>query len=167
MFHAIVKQWELEDGAALDPRDVVTRWASGDCGSLLHRVREALAGADLVLTFDGEHGTSLHPDHRATALLVATAIDGMSRRPRLYAVMNRAEVLRGGTLITFAPAPAVRDDCLVSDASSWPAVLAVARSHRSQFDDAAITRLRDTSPEARVIVAAPVTGRPAAWCAAP
>jgi LmbE family N-acetylglucosaminyl deacetylase len=103
--HASVEQWELADGAAFDPRDVLRAWSSRDCGSLLKRLRDALAGADLVLTFEREHGTSLHPDHRAAAILVlvATAVAGMPRRPRLYALMNQAEVTRGGTLITFAP----------------------------------------------------------------
>jgi LmbE family N-acetylglucosaminyl deacetylase len=165
--HATAEQWELADGTALDPLDVVRGWASGDCRSLVRRLRAALASADIVLTFDSAHGTSLHPDHRAAAILVATAIAGMSRPPLLFAVLNRAEVTRGGTLVEFAPAPTGPEGALVSDVRSWPAVVGVARNHRTQFDREAISRLGATAAEARIIVAAPVTARPPIWCATP
>jgi LmbE family N-acetylglucosaminyl deacetylase len=168
VLHASIQQWTLPDGAEFDPRDVLRRWSEGDCQHLLGRVRRVIDRATIVLTFDAAHGTSLHPDHRAVAMLVTAAAAAMQDPPPIYGIANRAEVSSSGTTIDFAATPPIARGSLVSDRNSWSGVVSVAQVYRSQFSDQAIARLRHTPADARRIVAAPVTIPPTVdWCAFP
>ncbi|MBV9496477.1 MAG: PIG-L family deacetylase [Acidobacteria bacterium] len=131
MLHATVEQWALDDSSASDPQTVLRRW-----NAPIARLRAELEQADVILTFDPEHGTTMHPDHRAAALLVAPATNR-----RIYTIRNRARIERDGAEIVFEPSPPASPNALVSKPSSWFVVRKVAEVHRSQFDARAIARL--------------------------
>lgn len=157
LFGAGVTQWTLADGSAWSPHDVLTRWShqNGGCATLVAAVGAQMSEADLVLTFDPEHGTTMHADHRATAMLVAAALTTLHQAPPAYALAVRATMGKDGSTITFqrhtgGEAP------LQSTPANWRFVLGVAHAHRSQFNAAALDILETTPAEARAIRATPL-----------
>lgn len=154
---AAVTQWQLPDGMSHRADLVLGAWSrnAGGCKVLLGRMQAALAGADIVLSFEPDPGTSHDTDHFATAILVESTLASMKRPPALFTIRNPVHIARGGAEMFLSPAAGHRQGELRSTPGDWAWTLAAARVYRSQFDRAAIEHLEATPKPARIIVAAP------------
>ncbi|HXI11426.1 MAG TPA: PIG-L family deacetylase [Thermoanaerobaculia bacterium] len=120
---------------------------------------EAVA-PEVVLTFDPRHGTTCHPDHRATGQLVVDALRTLARPPRLFFLETRARVtLSPVRMELHSPAPLgalirrfdANRSLSGSTETGWDWMLKSMRIHRSQFDDAWL-RAVEQVPEAQRVV---------------
>lgn len=169
LFDARVEQWRYSDGTASDPGGVLQQWSkeSGDCATLLVRMKAELLAPRIVVTFDRNNGVTHHPDHRATSLLVQAALAGIPDPPALYTLRNEARLTRGGSNIELLRSPSALAGELVSQPASWAAMLSVADRHPSQFDSTARALLRATPQSAQTIVASPQVPAAGTWCRVP
>jgi len=114
------------------------------------------SGADLVVTFDPRHGSTCHPDHRATGALVIEALESLHPTPELYLLETRVDVETQPLEIRFTPAAGPSDGVSRIDANvvfpaigrtGWEAMIEDMRLHRSQFSADWIAAVTNT-PEA-------------------
>lgn len=164
LFGAKLYLWNLPDGGGLPGWNA----ASGGSRALVDRVSAVLAKVrpDLVLTFDPRHGSTCHPDHRATA---EVALQAVERNPEVRTVYLLETRLTGTTapfsvrLSAAAPAAA---GAIGFDANqvvgkpgvpAWQFLLWSAQAHASQFDKPALRSLGRIPAGQRVVFLAPAT----------
>jgi len=152
LFGATLFHWDLGDGTAGDPADVVQRWvdAAGGPEELLADMVAIFEQADRIVTFDPRHGDSCHPDHRAAGALVLAVVAEMgASAPPVTLVTSRGII-----------APAAPDDPAVQafDASqllpsvgadAWSFLLRVLETHASQFTPEERAQVEAVPPEMR------------------
>jgi LmbE family N-acetylglucosaminyl deacetylase len=165
LFDADLVLWNLGDGGgATSP---LPRWETqaGGRQALLERLRQAIGAArpDVVLTFDARHGTTCHPDHRATGELAQQALSALPDPPALF-LLESVLVERDGLPRSFAPAASARAGVVGFDANDplpgtkadwWGFLLADLDVHRSQFSAGTRRALRRFPANGRVVFIAP------------
>lgn len=119
-------QWHLPD--VFDP-DV--QW---DLASLRPLLRETILaiGADVVITFDPEHGTTGHPAHKLVGALVAEITQP-------WTLQTRATFVGDGFAFDVH-----QREVASSFRGDWDIAVRVAETHASQFSAAQIENLRRT-----------------------
>ena len=127
LLHARLTQWNYPDVMT----DVDVTWSAGDRAALVARIAEAVAAehADVVYTFDPDHGSTGHPAHREVGQLVLDAV-GVAR-------VRLVETLVSG----FAFSAARPDAIEVDAAADWDTLIADAQTHASQLAPADVTAL--------------------------
>ena len=146
--------WELPDASASTPTGVRVAWAAAAGGeaALLGWIRQVIDGGGFgtVITFDPDHGSTGHPDHRAVGALVLDAIADLGSDPPTTFLLETI-VLDDGETLGFEPSAA---GLATLDANRWMVrlgdtawryLLIDAGFHRSQFDDLFLQRLEDVS----------------------
>jgi LmbE family N-acetylglucosaminyl deacetylase len=165
LFDADLVLWNLGDGGgATSP---LPRWesAAGGREALLDRLRQAIGAArpDVVVTFDSRHGTTCHPDHRATGELAQQALSALPDPPALF-LLESVLLERDGLPRAFAPAASADAGIVGFDANDampgtkldwWRFLLADLDAHRSQFSADARRALRRIPANGRVVFFAP------------
>lgn len=155
-------QWDLPDGSAASPEEVAKAWAAlrGGTDALVEAFRAEIAKAapEVVITFDPRHGTSCHPDHRATSALAVLAIRKLAVPPRTWLAEVRFDIDTAKATIGYVPAVAADPAMRTYDATRWLGgfgatgwgfLLENLRKHPSQFD----------APELAAFSAAPAAER--------
>ncbi len=162
LFGARLEQWDLGDGTTGDARVVLEAWASraGGAEALLARMVDALRRLrpDRVYTFDPRHGSTCHPDHRATGALVILAARALGDdAPEIELVASTPDSA-DPSAVGFAPAAAddpalVRFDATVRLASiggeAWLYGVRVLELHATQFDDTVLDAFRSARADQR------------------
>lgn len=163
LFGAGVEAWDLGDGTGGDAMAVIDAWSarSGGADALLARMVDALGrwSPSVVYTFDARHGTTCHPDHRATAgLLVAAAADLGETAPevRLVESMLDSSIPPGiGFRVATDDAAVVRVDATTVLPSiggeAWEYAVRVLEVHRTQYTDDEVAALGAATPEQRPV----------------
>lgn len=138
----------LPDGGGASPPP----WQP-DLPAMLAKYIEAVH-PELILTFDPRHGTTCHPDHRATADAVLHAIPLLTFQPGVYLLETRVVIAADPLSIRFRPAA---ESALWFDADNelWNAIAADMRRHPSQFGDAFIAAVQSVPHADRAIYIAP------------
>jgi LmbE family N-acetylglucosaminyl deacetylase len=162
LFGARLIQWTLPDGGG------AAGWAeaSGGLDALVDRIGAVIEDErpDLLLTFDPRHGSTCHPDHRAAADLALQAAQRAVRPPSPNLVETVVTGFADPSTITLRAGGSFVHGTLGFDANQqsrgagspyWQTVLLVANTHRSQFDPAALRRLRDLPARQRAVFLAP------------
>jgi LmbE family N-acetylglucosaminyl deacetylase len=159
LFNAQLVIWNLPDGAGLADASA-PGWdaLSGSHQALVTAISSFLAGVhpDMVLTFDPRHGSTCHPDHRATGRLLVEALSG-DDGPALYLLESSVAVTDNPRRIVFSAAAPdtpslIRFDGrapMRPDATGWDVLLEDMRCHPSQFDDAWLDAAAANPPEAQ------------------
>jgi LmbE family N-acetylglucosaminyl deacetylase len=152
----------FRDGGGVMPPE--WRASSNDLAGTIAKYIKA-ARPDLILTFDPRHGSTCHPDHRETGSLVLEAVRRPAYSPALYLLETRVTFSADPFRIRFTPAfsEAARYDAT----GTWDAIIEDMRRHPSQFDEAAITAIRQMPLEERavyIISAADVLDEEIAFC---
>lgn len=149
-FHAAFIQLTFPDGGgAMQP---LWRTASNDIAGTIAKYIEA-AQPDLILTFDPRHGTTCHPDHRETGLLVLDAIQRLPYSPSVYLLETLVRATEEPSGIRFRSAS---PDAARYDASeTWNAIIEDMRRHPSQFDASTIAAIQQVPIEERAVFIAP------------
>jgi LmbE family N-acetylglucosaminyl deacetylase len=137
IFGGTVTQWTLPDVLT----DVAAAWSPRD--ALVERIADAIRieQPEVVITFEPAHGTTCHPAHRETGLLVmdATARLGQTAPP-LYLLETVGSL--DANAYRFAPGAS---PAMAFDASPyWQFILDAASAHQSQFSPAQLQALRST-----------------------
>jgi len=165
LFDADLLLWNLGDGGgAASP---LPRWEAeaGGREALLDRLRQAIRAVrpDVIVTFDSRHGTTCHPDHRATGELAQQALSALPDRPALY-LLESVLVERDGLPRSFEPAASAAAGVVGFDANDplpgsrvdwWQFLLADLDAHRSQFSTGTRRALRRMPVTARAVFFAP------------
>jgi LmbE family N-acetylglucosaminyl deacetylase len=97
---------------------------------------------DLVLTFDPEHGTTGHPDHKR----IGAAVLAATNRP-VWLLETRIDVTSDPFAIRFSPARADAQRFY----GDWNAVLEDMRRHPSQFDAQWLAAVENVPPQDRAV----------------
>jgi LmbE family N-acetylglucosaminyl deacetylase len=120
----------------------------GDVVGRIAGLIEAIHPA-LILTFDPQHGTTCHPDHRETGRLVTEAMQRLSYAPELLFLESRVTVEGNPLAIHFsaAIASATRYDA----SATWGAVPDDMRRHPSQFDGQWIAAVENVPASERAV----------------
>jgi LmbE family N-acetylglucosaminyl deacetylase len=154
-FHSSLTLLTLPDGGGVSPPS----WTVAERPDLA----ESIAGyilafhPDLVVTFDPRHGTTCHPDHRATGNLVRQALSSLANPPQLYFLETRVAFLAAPSAIRFysATTSAVRFDAntILSSTgqAAWQAVADDMQRHTSQFDQSLITAVQNVPVSDRAV----------------
>lgn len=115
--------------------------AGGDFSATIAGTIEAFR-PETVITFDPRHGSTCHPDHRETALIVLAAVEQLSYSPELLLLETKVEIVGDPFEIRFAPATvhARSFDANVPLTSTretaWEMVVEDMLRHPSQFSGA-------------------------------
>jgi LmbE family N-acetylglucosaminyl deacetylase len=154
LFRAGLETWDLGDGTGGDAQAVIDAWSarSGGTEALRARMVDALRrwSPAVVYTFDPRHGSTCHPDHRATAaLLLAAAAELGEAAPEVRMVESIIHISLAPAQIGFRPAaddPAVvRVDATAFLASiggeAWGYAVRVLQAHPTQFTDDEVAAL--------------------------
>jgi LmbE family N-acetylglucosaminyl deacetylase len=102
---------------------------------------------ELILTFDPRHGTTCHPDHRATGELVLEAVRHISYTPAMYLLETRVAFEPFAIRFSSATPDALRYDAT----TTWDAIALDMRRHPSQFDDATIAGIASVPVSERAV----------------
>lgn len=126
LFGAQLEQLSLPNSeATITTDEVKRRWSDA---AQLQRIEDAVATADVVITFDPLHGSSCHPEHIAIGELATGA--AMRHGKRLVYVETRSAAAVDGYVFSaaYAGAPAI-------DANgTWSYLLDDVAIHASQFN---------------------------------
>jgi LmbE family N-acetylglucosaminyl deacetylase len=147
-------QWNFSDVMV----DVDARWPSEGGGRevLVARIREAIGGADLVLTFDPQHGTTCHPAHRAVASLVRD-----TGAQKLYFLETTARFVENGFVLANGGG-AIASVFFAGD--DWQYAIRDAEIHATQFNAAQVESLRTLPEEQRRVWFQPASFPSATRC---
>lgn len=106
---------------------------------------------DRILTFDPRHGTTCHPEHRATGRAVLDA--RLTYEPEILLLETRLEIRASPFALVFSSATpaAERFDA----AEHWNAVAADMQRHPSQFSSEWIAAVRNVPRADRAVFIAP------------
>lgn len=129
-FHADLTLLALADGGGTLPPP----WANDE--ALIARLALLIEAAnpDAIFTFDPRHGTTCHPDHRATADLVLAAVLRLPHPPAIYLLETR--VRPDAAALHFEPALQSRSLIRFDATATWQAIIDDMKRHPSQFDAA-------------------------------
>ena len=109
---------------------------------------------DLILTFDPRHGTTCHPDHRATANIVLESVKRLTFRPAVYLLETRISIGSNPLSIHFTSGAAAAQR--FDGNATWNAVIEDMQRHPSQFDSRWIAAIESVSPAERAVFIAPL-----------
>jgi len=158
LFDATLVQWSLSDGGGASGG---VGWIaeSGSEDALVDAFVEAIraSGADLVLTFDENHGSTYHADHRELGHLVRLAIQRMGvDAPRLLLLETILDLSTAGNdlVIGFHGASGSfawdAERLLPSlGVPAWTLLLRQMKVHATQFDDRWLDGAEAVSPRER------------------
>ena len=106
---------------------------------------------DRILTFDPRHGTTCHPEHRATGQAVLDA--RLTYEPEIWLLETRLEVVASpfGLVFSSATPAAERFDAT----ANWDAIAADMQRHPSQFSQEWIAAVQNVPVAGRAVFLAP------------
>lgn len=145
----------LPDGGGINPPN----WPA-DITATVARYIDAF-DPELILTFDPRHGTTCHPDHRATAAIVLNAVNSSQRR--VYLLETRLRISADPLSIHFDSASPAADRFN----GDWNAIIEDVQRHPSQFDERWIAAIRNVPLSERFVFIAPaesILEQPVATC---
>ncbi len=142
-----------------DPRVVIQNWAAvvgGGVDGLIDKFATEIKNADpdVILDQDPRHGTTCHPDHRATAWLVMMAVKKAGLSIPIYAEESIGTIDSNGKWGNTSAVPGDTNDIVV-DESPWAPKLAKqlwiyvplgASKHSSQLPSSLVDHLMDSTP---------------------
>ncbi|MEO8454781.1 MAG: PIG-L family deacetylase [Sphingomicrobium sp.] len=160
--------------------------AAGGHEALVQRFERMLKEQkpDVIFTLDPRHGSTCHPSHRATAMLLLEAIKRlpMSERPIVWLEQTdniderSEEVERVNAQLGYIGWPDTAADTVWFDATKrfrsgstgYDYMLAARRLHKSQFPDEASGKTKSSAPsDAKRVPLAPLTSYQSAdYCSA-
>jgi LmbE family N-acetylglucosaminyl deacetylase len=143
LFHANLILLTLPDGGGASP----PAWPD-DLPITIAKYIEAVH-PDLILTFDPRHGTTGHPDHRATGAAVVEAVDDCTLVWLLETLVDTSPSLR------FRPAT----NAAIRFEGSWSAIIEDMQRHPSQFDARWIAAVQGVPESDRAVYIAPACER--------
>ena len=138
----------------------------GDVVARIAGLIEAIHPA-LILTFDPQHGTTCHPDHRETGRLVTEAMQRLSYAPELMYLESRVTVDGNPLAVHFASAIAAASR--YDAGATWNAIADDMRRHPSQFDAQWVAAVENVPASERAVFLADadaILGPPLAPCSA-
>jgi LmbE family N-acetylglucosaminyl deacetylase len=159
-FHANLILLSLPDGGG----SAEPSWASGsERLAVVSQVSEYIAAVrpELILTFDPRHGTTCHPDHRATGSIVMDALAGSPSLSSLYLLETRVTVqsVPFGVRFDAADLDALRFSAAGTPGSPaqapWAAITEDMKRHPSQFDNSWLTAIDNVLRSDRAVFIAP------------
>lgn len=145
----------------------IKHWADavGGRGKLVDRIRKSLGKfkPDFVLGFDPRHGTTCHPNHRATILLTLEAVDKLpiNRRPQVwlesdFAVPTTAPPVLALIINGYGIVPWPGDDTattwydptfvLPDGRRAWDYLVDAYRLNATQFPEVAVGKVTPNPP---------------------
>lgn len=163
LFNASLTQGDFPDASATTVSGVIEEWSNkaGGKDRLLDIIDRQIRNANVeaVITFDPDHGSTGHVDHRAVGELVREVIDRLQLAPTLFFVETRLTATRSafGLDLSLAPQPG-EAVTLTYDAnavlphiaeSSWKYVYWDALMHTSQYAIEWLRALENVRPAER------------------
>lgn len=163
LFNAALVQGDFPDASATTVAGVIQNWSekAGGKDRLLDILDRQIRSANVeaVITFDPDHGSTGHVDHRAVGELVRDAIARLPLAPTLFFVETQLTVARTAFGLDLSLAPAAGEDVtLIYDAnevlahiaeSSWRYVYWDALMHPSQYGIEWLRALESVRPAER------------------
>ena len=154
----------LPDGSAGTPEGVVGAWAAraGSERALVDQLRALVErhAPDAIVSFDPRHGTTCHPDHRATGQLVVVAADELGfDRDAVFLVESVIVGVGDTEAIGFRPAdPEDPTVAVISIAPRFEAIVhLMTEVYPSQFAAETVAGIQTAGPDGRTWSVLPVT----------
>lgn len=108
-----------------------------------------------ILTFDPRHGTTCHPDHRATGDLVLEAVTRLPYVPAVYLLETTTNLSSFRSAFASAQRFDANQILQSTGEPAWNAAIDVMRLHPSQFDATGIRAMENVPRAERAVFIAP------------
>jgi LmbE family N-acetylglucosaminyl deacetylase len=150
-FNANLILLTLPDGGGVTPPP----WANAESAIGTVAGEIAATNPDAIFTFDPRHGTTCHPDHRATASLVLDAVARLAHPPQVYFLETRLHIDASPFGMRFARATSSNAVLRFDASARWSAIIDDMKRHPSQFDDAWLNAVEQIPIAYRAVYIAP------------